>query len=527
MKTQSEGTVLDSGKPVSRSIIWELQEQYYSSRSEQAWAEGIPFQITNGVPIADTYAALVLAFLRDNRTHLDPDAPLYLIEIGSGLGRFGHHFVRELARKFRYFPETRELKWKVVLTDFSPGPVQFWSQHPKLAPLVEAGYLDFARFRPDSDQQVALEKSGEILTSSKLKNPLVVIANYFFDSIAHDQFRIKSKRVMECQLTVMLKEQKKFSDPDRVDIRDTVMVRNYEKVSPKSYYQDPLWNRVLEFYQQKLRRAEITIPVGAFQVWDNLSKLSNGKLLLLSSDKGFTKCEDLTQVKDHAPQIHAGAFSHAVNFDALGRYVRQRGGHYYHTDYGYLASLHTVACVALPDLSEEPLPTLHYTFQEQFERRSQLNSLNELRGVVRQQPQEVLRGFLAFMRLNLHDPFALGACAKEMTGMVAELSQEQRKHVIEAIEQTWDNFYWFPGAINVAFWMGHLFFHLGLPSRAATAFDHTMNFFGEDAILLYLKGQCLEQLNLPRQARDCYQKSLALEPNLRESIDALKDLDAR
>jgi hypothetical protein len=93
-RARRQGMVLEHKQRLSRSILWKLQRDFFSRRGIEAWKQdGVPHFITSNPFIADAYAKLAFAFLRDCRPELDPGQPFYILELGSGHGRFGYLFL--------------------------------------------------------------------------------------------------------------------------------------------------------------------------------------------------------------------------------------------------------------------------------------------------------------------------------------------------------------------------------------------------------------------------------------------------
>lgn len=136
--------------------------------------------------------------------------------------------------------------FKYVITDFSHANFGFWLNHPRLQELFALGIIDFAVFdaeaergnlggRPssaggqgDNDEEhgevgegddgsssggvdangeargiglwgsgcLRLELSGEELRPGDLEHPVVVVANYVFDSLKQDAFRCGADTIM-------------------------------------------------------------------------------------------------------------------------------------------------------------------------------------------------------------------------------------------------------------------------------------------------------------------------------------------
>lgn len=125
--------------------------------------------------------------------------------------------------------------FKYVITDFSHGNFGFWMNHPRLQELFALGIIDFAVFDAEAasgslgggptppfgedgvpagdggeangcsggvsagegvrgaglwgDGCLRLELSGEELRPGDMEHPVIVVANYVFDSLKQDAFR--------------------------------------------------------------------------------------------------------------------------------------------------------------------------------------------------------------------------------------------------------------------------------------------------------------------------------------------------
>ncbi len=142
--------VVEESKPLSRSLLWQLQRRFFEQHGIDAWRQAIvPHYVTSNPFIADAYARVLFGFLRDwqagSPTPLDPSRPVYLIELGAGSGRFAFHFLQSFLRAYRHSSLGRQ-RVTYVMTDFAARTLDFWQTHPSLQPLVAQGLLDFAHF---------------------------------------------------------------------------------------------------------------------------------------------------------------------------------------------------------------------------------------------------------------------------------------------------------------------------------------------------------------------------------------------
>lgn len=79
-------------------------------------------------------------------------------------------------------------------------------------------------------------------------------------------------------------------------------------IEAATYYDDARHREVLLHYQKSVAQGSVTVPVAALDCLDRLRQL--GKLLLISSDRGFTSAEAIS-IPDHPLALHRGLlFAH-------------------------------------------------------------------------------------------------------------------------------------------------------------------------------------------------------------------------
>lgn len=187
--------------PLRSSLIWRLQRAFYDDRGLTAWSDAVvPNFVTSNSFIAGAYARVVLGLLQDvygaagsRNPATDYAQPVYIVELGAGHGKLGYLVVEALLRYRAFFPATDcMLPFKYVLTDVAATNVEAWLQHPHLVDFMEAGALDVAVFDAERDSELRLRKCGVTLKAGAVANPVVFLANYVFDSLATDAFRIEN-----------------------------------------------------------------------------------------------------------------------------------------------------------------------------------------------------------------------------------------------------------------------------------------------------------------------------------------------
>lgn len=493
---------------LSLSKIWELQAEYYRSSGAGAWNNATPFFVTNSAFMAESYARLVVAFLRDYSAHFDRKQPVTLLELGAGLGRFGFHLLRTILRLQGYFPETAELNLRLVLTDISENCVSFWRQHPKFANFIESGQLDFAIYNPAVDSQIELVLSQQMLTSA---NPVVVLANYYFDSIPFDAFTVKQGRLEEWHLSLRRSPQA----PDGpLSVADTLRDFTAVVVDPESRYEDGFEKALLRDYSEQVE-GNISVPVAGFATLRSLQNMFPAGLMVVATDKGLVNEFDMAQLQSHQLVVHGSSFSTAVNFDAFRRYFEQLGGE------SLVTSRRSIQChtfVGLLLAHQVPLSNLTYSFKEQLDRENLINSVNDLHPLFSEPelPLPEVDCLLSFMRLNQCDPKSLTMCAEMLHRRLDEMRPRQRAELLDIMDRAADNYFHFPGEVNVPFWLGFLYCLLGENEKALPHLDAAIDNFHEHPIIHGLRGDALTALGRYQPAFDAYSRALELDPTIEE-----------
>ena len=316
------GHVLEQGVPLSRSRLWDFERAYYERQGLRAWGDGeVPHAITSNPVIAAGYAEVIVAFLRDCAAagRLDPATRVHVVELGSGSGRLGYSLLRHLRPLLAATP-LREQPVTVVLTDFNAPKLEQLAAAPHFARDVADGWLDFAVVDGAAPGEVRTWRRGEVVAGA----PLVVVANYVFDSIPADVYAVGKGTVHEVGLTML-------ADSPTLD-RHTPNALSRLRLSwdpadePARPTGDPAVDAVLARYAEVLDSTTVTIPTAALACLSRLSSAAAAPTLALVADKGWSHLRDLTAQGPPVVVPNAGSFSMMVNFDAIARVVRTGGG---------------------------------------------------------------------------------------------------------------------------------------------------------------------------------------------------------
>ncbi|HEY6248329.1 MAG TPA: SAM-dependent methyltransferase [Candidatus Angelobacter sp.] len=479
--------MLETDVPLSKSVIWRRQREFYVQRGIKAWTEDmVPQFITNNPFIAEIYARIVFGFLSDcTLVAPSPGNPLRIFELGSGVGKFSYLFLRQLTGLLRdkgMAPGTI----RYCMTDCSEGLIQEWRSNGRLAEFVSSGVLEFERF-----------EAGEEIQSSFLssKGPLVVIANYVFDSLPQDAFVVKDGEMFEALVSTTVGNGVAGTET----LSHLQLAYKNVALAAGGRYPDESWNKILELYGSHLANGTVLFPCAALEMLTRVGKSSDGRVLVLAADKGFAHEEDLSLCQG-PPTIEfhgANCFSQRVNLDAMGKYFQGIGGEALMPD-KHSASLNI--CVFLKGRADDQFPVTKAVYGETqaafgpddlFTLFSWLNAHMEEMTVLQ---------ILAGLRLSRWDPILLLRVFPVLGRQLGSIGPE-RYDLRNAVLKTWANDYPVSQNENVlAFDCGVILLELQFFEEALSMFKISQQVLGASAATSYNQGLCYAGLGRNSEA---------------------------
>lgn len=379
--------------PLSRSFVWDLQCKFYESLGIDAWLSGvIPSKVTTNSFIARTYAQMIVNYVAD--LNLDE---ITIIELGAGHGRFGFLCAQHL-QEMSSSGLLNNLKWKYVLTDVAERNIQFWDQHPAFQSLVRAGRVDFARFDVGNDHSIRLNKSEQVIDQDHPHENLVVIANYFFDSLPIDVWQVEDGQLFECRPVFRSKPEATCFDTGDVAILEQVDLDWQRVPASNSHYSRPDLDRVVEYFRDKIGDGTFTLPISAFELTSQLETWSKNGCLVLTSDKGYIRENDLIN-RSFPTMVHHGCFSFSVNFCAFRRWFENRGG----SSFLPLSLDPFVEFCAFTTHPVEKVPRFNFAYREHAARFSPGNFHQLIRRCGRDASNQNLNYCMSAIRLSCYE----------------------------------------------------------------------------------------------------------------------------
>ncbi|MBI3927638.1 MAG: hypothetical protein HY319_19015 [Armatimonadetes bacterium] len=466
--------VLDRGRRLSESLLWELQRDFYHRLGDGAWSTWtVPHFATNNPFFAGKVFRLVRGFLRDF-----PQGAV--LELGAGTGRFGFLLKRLLARA--------NTPIRYIMSDFSGATVERLRHRPELQPFAEHGGLEFARYDAVSDDPAQLDLAG----------PLLVIANYLLDTLPQDAFLLGEGRLYE--LLPILSE---CSDDDSLEPLERLSVGFEPHPVMSSVYGEPLLDDLLEAYRSCLKSGCFCLPVAGLRALLRLSRRSREPLVLFSADKALTARLPLEGLREPPMQRHGGGFSMTVDYGAFERLCRSLGGFAVvsdrpgHLSLGLFATgppetmPHTATAFEelQAGLGPEDFLALHRSFRE------------EIRD---------LAGSLAFLRLSGWDPTSFAMKLPGLLHHLPEAPPQVRRELEIALKEVAANHYPIGERWDLPFELGRCQLMLRRPRPALQQFERAV----DGGSTRFNRGLCWLDLGDSGRAEECFRRAQELDPDL-------------
>lgn len=524
----ARATVLETGVPLSQSVIWRLQRDFYAHRGLKAWTEDmVPSYITNNPFIAEIYAQIIAGFLDDclqsaQGGPLSAEHPLRILELGAGTGKFSYLFLRKLTALLRAQRIAPELL-RYSMADCSESLIADWRANRYLAEFVDSGILEF-ELLPDGEESQSPSAGGNIPQSTKpASGPLVVIANYVFDSLPQDAFIIKDGKISEALVTTTGGSEAGGVQP----LGSLQLSFANASVSPERYA-NKSWNDMLELYRLRLPAATVLFPSAALALVQQLGQSSDGRMLVLAADKGITHEEDLALCQGPpALEFHASnhCFSQIVNFDAITKYFAGIEG------LALVPAKHFTGlsiCAFLERRPGDEFPSTRKAYETNLAAFGP-DDLFALMTWLNAHLEEVsVSQALSLLRLTRWDTTAFLRLFPVIVRQLRNVAGE-RTDLRDAVLNTWANHYPVTPAENVlAFNCGVILLELRFFEDALAMFTTSEQFFGRSAATSYNLGLCAMGLGRTDQALafliDACTQDPAFEParNLRLKLEQEK-----
>ncbi|MHA6533019.1 tetratricopeptide repeat protein [Paenibacillus sp. BAC0078] len=504
----------------SEAPIWELQRKYYEELGMQAWKnDQVPQYITSNPMIGTAYAEMIFGFLQDRASLGQTTERVIILELGAGVGRLAFHVLHQLSKLIEYAGLALP-PFTYVMSDLPWKNITGWQQHPGLKPFVERGILDFARFDAVADTELHLTESGTVIAPGKLAQPLMVIANYFFDSIPQELLYVDEGKIYECEVSLRYPEQMEEMGTSEV-LRDLIPEYHYRRAAGYEEEAYP-YREVIAFYQEKLEDSHVLFPAAALGCMDRLNALSGAGFLLLTADKGDHRLENWEFVEP-PKLIHHGSISLTANYHAMVCHFEQKGALSSFTEHHYKNL--NVGCIYM---LEEPLRHVQtrLAYHRFIERFGPDDFFSMKLWIDQNYDSSGIQQILAFWRLGGYDAELFIQSAERISSLLEDATDEEILDLKLGIDRMWAGFYPMPQRYDLALDSGLLLFEMGLYEEAQHYLTQSLRETEDEPVVtvLYCLAICSYELEDLEAAREYTRRALVLEPEHEEALDLLAAL---
>ncbi len=482
------------------SILWELQSQFFIQNGISSWHKKVPFYITSNPYIANSYADIILGLILDLLANDKlPDEPIYILELGSGSGKFAYLMLKSLEYKLEN-AGLSNVKYCYVMSDFNDFAFSFWQENKFFQQLIEGGKLDFAIFDIEYSEEIELLFSRQKLVT--LQTPLIVIANYVFDSIRHEGFLLEDGKFYELQVSPYT-ETRLNIDELLPAMREHLKLDFTRGPLYADRVADQVFNNILADYANNYNNLTLMIPYAGSNALQKLYKIANGALFLIISDKA-----DLELVDNNSPEppfvAFHGSFSLNVNYDFLRRYFTYLGGNALQPQAAHGLKTAVFYCfnndVKLLHFNQACDRVLHHTSPSDY-------------FVLYQHAKETLtqmslEQILAILKLSHYDPTFLTYAEDRIIELIKGGNIKYAGALLGCMDLVHNNFYFIKDTPDVFFSMAIISFYLNDFQRAIKYYQLSINYFSATYAKLYNLAVCHLQTGQADLAREYIAESL-------------------
>ncbi|MFD0672823.1 tetratricopeptide repeat protein [Cohnella sp. GCM10027633] len=503
--------------------IWELQRQYYEEQGTKAWRnDQVPQYITSNPIIANAYADMIFGFLQDRASRGHGEDPVTIVEIGAGAGRLAFHVLHELCR-LRDFAGIPVPAFRYVMTDLPTSNIAAWQEHPALQRFIAEGLLDFARFDAVRDTELNLVVSGETIGEGASRQPLIVVANYFFCTIPQELLYIGDGRVHEADVFVDYPEHRETMTTTQ--LLGAISLRYEHRHAPEYERRTYPYRDLIAMYQEQLEDSHVLFPVAGLDCLERLNRLSREGFLLLTADKG-DHLLDYWKFSEPPELVMHGSFSLTANYQAFQYHYESQGAlalfpkqHYKNLNVGCIIHARRPAEYAQTRLAylrsiERFGPDEFFSLKEWADKRIESMGIQQL---------------LSFWRLGGYDAEFFAHAAKRISVLIPDANDEEKEDLLFGIERMWSSYYVMEQQrYDLALDAGLVLFEMDLYGPSKRMLEISVRRDPDDVVstVYYCLAICCFELELEDEAWEYLRRLVELEPDHEEAKELLASRDA-
>lgn len=399
---------------LSQAPIFQLNQAWYEQTGPAAWGEDrIPSYATSNAGSARACADVIATFSRE------VGAPVSIVEVGCGSGRFGFLLALELQDLLD------DGDWTLLLTDAAPSLVAALREHPAFERWRASGQVRF---------EVLDAGSGSDVVPA---GPVVVVCNYLFDSLPQDVFARDGEQLIEVHFDGGNHPNPAPLVPYGEGSLDAI-VQSRAAALPGT---DPFW-----------------LPVGGLRLLDALAE-GREHTLAIVADRGWVRDADVTRAIP-VFDAHDGAVSLMVDLGAVAAWGELGGWSV--LPEARPTMVHTMAACRSP----LELRDTRRRAVERFDVLAPFDAVFAFSSAISIAPSLTLSIALANLRLARWDPLALSALSEAFLAPFENEPAEYHLALEQALDRVLERSYALPGAESTEVLVARVFLAQGRADRA-------------------------------------------------------------
>lgn len=505
----------------SEAPIWNIQRKYYEEEGLKAWKnDQVPQYITSNPMIAASYAEMIFGFLQDLANQEYSSEPVTIVELGAGAGRLAFHVLSELCQ-LRDYAGISLPSFRYIMTDLAINNVVAWREHPAFQSFIAEGLLDFAQFDAVHDTALNLVVSGTTISEGDLKQPLIMIANYFFDSIPQELIYVGDGRIYEADVFVEYPKEHASLKPS--DLLDQISL-HYEHRRAPQYEQETFpYRDVIAVYQEQLEDSHILFPVAGLNCLERLNRLSQAGFLLITADKGDHLLDNWKFAEPPELILH-GSFSLTANYHAIQHVFEQRGAMVLFPPHHYKNI--NVGCILNVDKPQDYFNT-RLAYRRSIIRFGPDEFFSLKMGVDRNLDNMELQQILSFWRLGGYDAEFFIQSTKRISSLLQDADDGEKQDILRGIQLMWSSHYVMEQRYDLALDAGLLLFESEMYEDAKRFLEISIDQEQGEIVstVFYCLAICCFELELEEDALGYLRKLIELEPDHEEALELLNNFE--
>ena len=505
---------IERKKRLSQSLIWDLQRQYFNEQGVNAWVGAVPYFVTSNCYAAECYANVMMNFIVD-WVSLHQEArneTFYILELGTGPGQFSFYVLKKI-NELKTALKLEDVHIQYIMTDVTDSNIKFWEKQKVFQPFLENGMLDFAIFNIEEDKPPYLIHAKRKLLSNAIKTPVIAFANYLFDSVTNDVFRIVDGKVQE--LRVSLYTEASNMSKGRPVAASKVDIEYHACHISDKCYDDEQIEAVFKKISSEMSNTYLLMPIGALKGMKALNHLSNGKLVLIASDKGYTNARSLDNLGKPHIATHGSCISLMVNFYAIQSYFKQLGGNYYLQT--PRRGIKTVVCYLGMDLTTKDYSCTQAALEQYVQSFSLADYFLLHRHITATDAPLDLGLAAAHLKLAGYDPYVYSKLSKRIQQAFENAEYVDKMSFKPILPKIAETYYFMPKSHDTNFDIALFYHSLKDYTKALEYYDKSRAYFGPTYNVYYNSALCAYYAGDTQKALDYFKRASSINPSTKEA----------